>query len=193
MNEMELKNRLAFLQQAERLKDTLRSGYTGEGRPESVAAHTWRLTLLIMTFADLMPKMDLLRLLKICVIHDLGEAINGDIPAPLQVGRASKSAEERQDFQSLIADLPQTVQAEFIDLWDDYEYGRSDEARMAKAFDKIETLLQHNQGKNPANFDYAFNLDYGREQTDADPLAAKIRALIDVETAANDARTKQID
>lgn len=176
--------RLDFLRAAERLKDTLRSGRTGQGRAESVADHSWRLTLLAMTFADQLPDIDLLRLMKICVLHDLGEAVNGDIPAPDQDPAASKSADERYDFASLLATLPEPVKHEFLALWDEYEDASSPEARVAKALDKIETILQHNQGANPDNFDYAFNLEYGRTCTDSLPLARAIRELLDEETRA---------
>jgi len=191
LNNTELNQRLEFLRRAERLKDTMRSGNTTEGRTESVADHTWRLSLLAITFADLLPDVDLTRLLKICILHDLGEAINGDIPAPSQVGNDSKSQKERDDFQSLLTTLPDHLQAEFLSLWDEYEYVTSNEAQVAKALDKIETLLQHNQGKNPEDFDYSFNLAYGKEYTDAVPLAAQIRALIDLDTSANAQGTKQ--
>lgn len=68
-------------------------------------------------------------------------------------------------------------------MWDDYEDVQSHEAEVAKAFDKIETILQHNQGRNPEGFDYAFNLEYGRRYTDAVPIAAEIRDLVDADTA----------
>lgn len=183
MNDAEIQGRLRFIQIAERLKDTVRSGYTSEGRTESVADHTWRLTLLALTFADLFPDIDLLRLLKICIVHDLGEAVDGDIPAPSQVGAKSKSEKERADFESLIQTLPDDFRSELLALWDDYEYVQSKEAELAKALDKIETLLQHNQGKNPSGFDYSFNLNYGKHYTDAHPVTARIRALIDVHTS----------
>ncbi len=185
MSDSHIKERLEFVRRAERLKDTLRSGYTTNGRIESVADHTWRLALLVITFADLLPDIDLLRLLKICILHDLGEAINGDIPAPSQVGMESKSDKERGDFEMLLSGLPGHVRSEFLSLWDDYEYVQSSEAQAAKAFDKIETLIQHNQGSNPEDFDYSFNLDYGRQYTDALPLAARIRVLLDAETLLN--------
>jgi putative hydrolase of HD superfamily len=189
MNDADITARLDFLRSAERLKDTLRCGYTTEGRTESVADHTWRLALLAMTFADLLPDIDLLRLLKICILHDLGEAVDGDIPAPLQDPAAPKSDKERSDFLSLIAPLPGDVRSEFLALWDEYDNAATPEARIAKALDKIETILQHNQGTNPDDFDYAFNLDYGRTHTNAVPVAARIRELLDRDTASNAERS----
>lgn len=185
MDEQAIESRLSFLRAAERLKDTLRSAYTTSGRTESTAEHTWRLSLLAITFADQLSDLDLLRVLKMCVLHDLGEAINGDVPAPQQDGAVSKSADERADFVTLIAPLPDEMQADFLELWDDYENGTSREAQVVKALDKIETILQHNQGQNPAEFDYAYNLHYGKRYTDAIPLANQIREILDRETAAH--------
>ena len=188
MTEAELSQRLEFLRNAERLKDTVRNAFTTAGRTESVADHTWRLCLLAVTFADQLPDVDLLKLLKICVLHDLGEAISGDIPAPMQDQANPKSVEERADFATLIEPLPEALREEFLVLWDEYEHASSPEARVAKALDKIETILQHNQGLNPDDFDYGFNLEYGRRYTDSVPLATQIRAVLDRDTAAHAAR-----
>ena len=193
MTPADIAERFEFLRVAERMKDTLRSAYTAQGRTESVADHTWRLVLLVMTFADLLPDVDLLKLIKICVLHDLGEVIDGDIPAPEQVGSAAKSGKEREDFRSVIEPLPDPVRAEFLSLWDEYDQAASPEARVAKALDKIETILQHNQGLNPPDFDYAFNLSYGRAQTDQVPLARELREQLDAQTAANAERRRPTD
>ncbi len=182
MDNASISSRLVFLRQAERLKDTLRSAYTTTGRKESVAEHTWRLALLVITFADELPDVSLLKLLKICILHDLGEAVGGDVPAPLQSNMAPKSEKERNDFLSLVEPLPDELKEDFVSLWDEYEEGTSAEARVAKALDKLETILQHNQGLNPEDFDYEFNLEYGKTHTNSVPIAAKIRMLLDIET-----------
>ena len=56
------------------------------------------------------------------------------------------------------------------------------EAKLAKALDKLETIMQHTQGKNPPAFDYRFNLEYGRSHTAGEPLIAAVRAILDAET-----------
>ena len=132
--------------------------------------------------------LKIILMMKICVLHDLGEAVDGDIPAPLQDPSASKSAKERDDFLSLVAPLPEALRGEFVALWDEYEYVSSPEAKVAKALDKLETILQHNQGTNPVDFDYEFNLGYGKNRTDAVPVAAKIREILDEETQENAGR-----
>jgi putative hydrolases of HD superfamily len=185
----ELSGVLDFLRASERLKATHRSAYTSEGQQESVAEHTWRLCLMAMVLAPEFPGVDFARLVKICLVHDLGEAVGGDVPAPEQARRLAagvatgKGKDERRDLLTLLQPLPSALQAEIAELWDEYEAAKTPEARLAKALDKLETIMQHTQGKNPLDFDYAFNLDYGREHTAGLALIVEIRAILDAETA----------
>lgn len=183
---------LEFLRSAERLKRTHRSAFTSLGERESVAEHSWRLCLMAMVFHPSFPEADLSRLLRICLVHDLGEAIGGDIPAPMQEGAASKAGQERADLESIIAPLPLAQRADFLALWDEYEAAQSVEAKLAKALDKLETIMQHNQGENPPDFDYRFNLSYGRRHTDAVPLLAEVRRELDADTERR-ARTRDLE
>lgn len=182
MESRELNGLLDFLRGAERLKDTVRNAYTSDGRHESVAEHTWRLCLMATVFESYFADVDFARLVKICIIHDLGEALNGDIPAPEQAGRPDKAADERRDLMTLLEPLPPQPRDEIAALWDEYEAAASLEARLAKGLDKLETILQHTQGKNPDDFDYRFNLGYGRDYTTGEPLIAALREILDAET-----------
>jgi putative hydrolase of HD superfamily len=183
MSTDELDGVLAFLREAERLKTVTRSGWTSEGQRESVAEHTWRLCLMAMLLYGGAPDVNLARLLRMCLVHDLGEALGGDVPAPEQLSSAPKAGQERADLLRLTASLPAPLRDEIVDLWDEYEAAATPEARLAKGLDKLETILQHTQGKNPADFDYAFNLAYGRRYTVGDPLLEALRARLDAETA----------
>jgi putative hydrolase of HD superfamily len=182
MTPADIDQRLAFLKEAERLKDVVRNSYTSKGRRESTAEHTWRLCLTAMVFQDALGDLDFLKLLKICVLHDLGEAINGDIPANAQSSVPDKGRRERADLLQLMEALPSALREEFVGLWDEYENASSPEGRAVKALDKIETILQHNQGRNAPDFDYGFNLSYGRKYTDSRDLFRQIREAIDRET-----------
>ncbi|HEU0276079.1 MAG TPA: HD domain-containing protein [Candidatus Udaeobacter sp.] len=183
MDSAKLANILVFLREAERLKNVYRTSWTSGGQRESVASHTWRLCLMALIFEQQFEGVDFGRLVKICIVHDLGEAIGGDIPAIDQKLWESKSAQERRDLNTLVTPLPDQLKEEILALWDEYEAAASLEARIAKALDKLETLLQHVQGANPPDaVDYLFNLDYGKKFTDALPLAAEIRSIIDEET-----------
>jgi 5'-deoxynucleotidase YfbR-like HD superfamily hydrolase len=191
----DLEGVLTFLRAAERLKTVTRSGWTSAGQQESVAEHTWRLCLMAMLLYGDSPGIDLARLLKMCLIHDLGEAISGDVPAPAQRPGTNKADQERTDLLRLTSSLPSARQEEILELWDEYEAASSPEAKLAKGLDKLETILQHTQGKNPAGFDYAFNLGYGQRYTAADPVMAALRARLDEETArrAKDTQSGQGD
>ncbi|EGD01005.1 hypothetical protein B1M_28731 [Burkholderia sp. TJI49] len=182
MNPDTIHARVAFLREAERLKDVLRSGHTSAGRAESTAEHSWRLCLMALAFADALPGVDTLKLLKLCVVHDLGEALHGDIPANEQAAHPDKHVQERNDLLTLTAGLDHALRDEIVSLWDEYDAAASPEAQAAKALDKLETILQHSQGDNPPDFDYAFNLGYGRRYTDAAPLFSAIRAIVDAHT-----------
>ncbi len=180
----ELEGLLAFLRAAEALKNQPRTSWTSAGRRESVAEHTWRLCLMALVFKDRFPAVDFAKLIKICIVHDLGEAVRGDVPAPEQARRGGKAEQERRDLLHLLRPLPPAIGDEIAALWDEYEAAASPEARLAKGLDKLETILQHNQGANPADFDYRFNLGYGRQYTTGDPVLEAVRALLDAETEA---------
>ena len=134
--------------------------------------------------ADRWPDVDAGRLLKICVVHDLGEALHGDVPAVEQAPGEEKAAREREDLIELLGPLPEDDADEILALWDEYEAAETPEARLAKALDKMETILQHTQGDNPPDFDYRFNLSYGTEYTRGDPLVEAMRERLDRATEA---------
>ncbi|APZ99255.1 phosphohydrolase [Sphingopyxis sp. QXT-31] len=173
---------LAFVQAAEKLKDTLRSGITASGRAESTAEHSWRLCLMAMLFDRELAGYDRLKLLRLCIVHDLGEAISGDVPATCQRPGDDRAARERADLQSLCAPLPGDLAREILDLWDEYGAAATPEAQMVKGLDKLETMLQHLIGRNAPGFDYRFNLSYGAQHTGRHPLLAQMRGLVDAAT-----------
>jgi putative hydrolase of HD superfamily len=115
-------------------------------------------------------------------VHDLGEAISGDISAKLQINMPNKAEQERRDLLQLCEPLPAHTRDEIVALWDEYEQAASPEARIAKGLDKLETILQHNQGAMPDDFDFRFNLEYGAKYTTDDPILRTIRAVLDEET-----------
>lgn len=184
LTEQDLLGRLAFLQVIEPLKSTVRSAHLADGRRESTADHTWRLGLWVMTFTDQRPDLDPLKMLKIALIHDLGEAIHGDTPAPEQLPGDNKAARERADLATLLAPLPTALADELMALWDEYETKSSPEGAFVCGLDKLETILQHNQGLNGPDFDYAFNLHYGAKHTDDGGLLTQLRAVLDQTTQA---------
>lgn len=184
MSPADLHGLLAFLRHAGRLKTVTRTSWTSEGKQESTAEHTWRMGLFALSLRPWFPELDFGRVLALALVHDLGEAINGDISAVLQAGAPPKLDQERRDLLELLAPAPGEIRRDFLALWEEYNAAATPEAKFVKAVDKLETILQHNQGRNPAGFDYAFNLPYGQASTAYHPVIAQIRAVLDDETRA---------
>lgn len=177
-----LKRYLEFIRETERLKNVLRTAYTSQGRHESTAEHSWRLALLAAVFTAERPGLNRERVLLMCLVHDLGEAYDGDIPAIAQSDPGAKEASERTAVERLTAILPAAASAMIREVWEEYEACQTPEARWVKALDKAETIIQHNQGANPAGFDYAFNLTYGSEHFNDCDVLGDLRRLLDDET-----------
>ena len=178
----QLQGTLAFLRAAESLKYMTRTSWTSDGGQETVAAHSWRLCLMALVLAPHFPGIDVGKLLRICLVHDLGEAISGDISAALQATLPNKAEQERADLVQLIQPLPDAVRADLVALWDEYDAAATPEAKLAKGLDKLETILQHNQGVMPAGFDFLFNLEYGAAYTRDHPVLVALRHMMDAET-----------
>ena len=101
MNPREL---LEIMTLAERLKDTTRHCYTSKGRHESVAEHCWMMTLMAFMIKEEFPEADMDKVIRMCIIHDLGEAFTGDIP----VFNKTEADEQREEnlLQSWVRSLP---------------------------------------------------------------------------------------
>ncbi len=140
---------LNVLTLAERLKFELRHSYTSSGRQESVAEHTWRMSLMAVLIEPLLSqKVNTARLLKMIIIHDLVEAEARDISA-LDVLRnpeirIKKVEDEKRAIENLRTALIETNGDEIYDLFYEFEHKVTYEAKVANALDKLEVQLQHN-------------------------------------------------
>ncbi len=136
-----------FLHKIENLKSTLRYIYTKSGRKESTAEHSWRLALFTFIIADeLNIDLDILKAVKIAIVHDLAESITGDIDA-IKVAEGEVTKEEKQKLEieamkKLKDMLPEKAGSEIYTLWEEYEDCSTNEAKFIKALDKLETLTQ---------------------------------------------------
>ena len=77
---MEAEKLMEALHTVEKLKRTMRHCYTSDDRKESVAEHCWRVALMAYWMEDEFPEVDINKVIKMCLIHDLGECFTGDIP-----------------------------------------------------------------------------------------------------------------
>ena len=175
-------NCLDFIREAEGLKNVLRTAWSSRGRQESTAEHTWRLALAAMTVAWEYPRLDRLKLLETALLHDMGELYEGDISAALLPDPGEKYRMEEEGVNRAFSCLPEPQKSHFLKLWKEYNDETTPEARLIKALDKAETILQHNQGKNPPDFDYGFNLEYGKTYFVGDEKLLHLRERIDADT-----------
>jgi len=179
----DIKKVLAFVKACEALKNQHRAARTSTGRKESIAEHTWRLSIIVLLFqAEYSQELDLEKMLGMSLIHDLGEALQGDIPAPKKQLLPNADQYEDRDFKELVSLLPSSSQATLLKLWEEYNGQETKEAQLVKALDRIESALQHNEGINPKNFDYQFALNYGLKECLVSPSTKALRSLIAAET-----------
>jgi len=154
---------IKFLGILEKLKCNTRHNWTTSGKQESVAEHSWRLAVLAMLMEDDFPELDMNKVIRMCLIHDWGEAITGDIPAFIK----TKADEEKEDdaIEALLKNLPETISSGFLTMFKEMSDLISDEAILVKALDKTETLIQHNEAGSGTwlPLEYDLNLTYGNE------------------------------
>lgn len=139
---MEPRTLLEALNVAERLKDTTRHCYTSNGRHESVAEHSWMMTLMAFFMKDEFPEVDMNKVIKMCIIHDLGEAFTGDIPAFEKT--TINEATEEELLYGWVKSLPKNHAEEMLVLYDEMAKRETVEAKVYKAIDNLEALIQHN-------------------------------------------------
>ena len=173
-----LEKQIMFIKEVEGLKSVLREAWGSSGRRESTAEHCWRLTLLAGLLAPSF-EVDLSKTLMMCLVHDLGELYIGDISAASNPAEGEKHEAEERDVKKVLSLLPESQAEEPFKLWVEYNENRTAEAKLVKALDKAETIIQHNQGENPPDFDYEFNLDYGKQYFSENPLLQELRKLLD--------------
>ena len=180
--ENEYREIIECVKEIELLKNKTRTAWGTSGRRESVAEHSWRLAVFALVMQDKLISMDKGKIIEMCLIHDFGEAYDGDIPATKAVNHEEKLEMEERAVKKLLEPLKESVKNKIFSLWQEYNEGITEEAKFVKALDKIETIVQHNQGKNPENFDYDFNLTYGKSLADKSPVLEIIRKIVDEET-----------
>ena len=149
---------------AERLKCNTRHSWTSTGRRESVAEHSWRLALMALLVADEFPDVNCGRVVRMCLVHDLGEAFTGDIPAFEK--RRQDETHEAALLARWVETLPEPLRAEWRSLYAEMEALATPEARLYKALDKLEAVIQHNEADIATwlPLEYDLNIAYGADE-----------------------------
>ena len=157
---MNARDLLEILHVAEKLKDTPRHCTTSNGRIESVAEHSWRISLMAMLLRHEFPEVNIDRVVDMCLIHDLGECFTGDIPTFV------KTDSDRNVEDDLLAkwvkSIPQEVSDDLSALYKEMDEQETPEAKLYKSLDKLEALIQHNESplKTWSENEYELNKKY---------------------------------
>ena len=173
---------IRFIKEIENLKSVTRTAWTKTGRRESTAEHSWRLAMLLMVLSDDFKDLDIDKAIKMSLVHDLGELYDGDISAKLQNDNDNKAEMDEKAMRRMLTILPENLAENIYDLWKEYNECSTKEAKLVKAMDKLETIVQHNQGENPEDFDYEFNLQYGKQYFMDNEILEYMRYIIDEDT-----------
>ena len=172
---MEHRAFIEFLNKIEKLKCNTRHSWTSTGRQESVAEHSWRLAVMAMLCEDEYPDLDISKVIKMCLIHDIGEAVTGDIPAFLKTEDNEKA--EQVAVNSLLSTLPPKEAEELALLFEEMNGLSTPEARLFKSLDNMEAIISHNEAPIstwlPREFDE--NLTYGTENCSFSPWTRALR------------------
>ncbi len=139
-----VEQQLRFLREIDQFKDIERLIPTQSGRLETDAEHTWHLAMFLLVFDKELPShLDRHKLLRLALVHDLAEIYAGDVYAFDKEGRVGKHKRELAAANELFSLLPADLSDEFLELFEEYENKGSEEARVVKAFDKLQPLLSH--------------------------------------------------
>ena len=173
---------LAFLRRIETLKTNPRHAYTAGGVRETVAAHSWRTALLAMLLAPEFPELDMNKVIRMCLIHDLGEAVTGDIPAFEKTDE--HRSQERLALAQLVDTAPAADAAQMHALFAEMDALQTPEARLYKVLDRLEAVIQHNESDIATwiPLEYQLQQTYGWENLEEFPAMLALRRQVLADT-----------
>ncbi len=169
---------IEILNLAENLKNYTRHSYTSSGRKESVAEHSWRLSLMAYFVKDEFPEANIDKVIKMCLIHDLGEAFTGDIPS-FDKSKADED-NEKNFLLSWVKSLPLMYSEEMLLLFDEMFRQETIESKLFKALDNLEAVVQHNEADigTWSENEYELNLVYGEDKVQFSPYLKELRKIL---------------
>jgi putative hydrolase of HD superfamily len=144
MTHERLESQVRFILEVDKLKEVFRQTLcTQSRRPENDAEHSWHLCLAVLVLAEHAnePRLDVLRVLKMVIIHDLVEIDAGDTFAYDTARMAGQHDREALAADRIFGMLPADQCAEFRALWDEFEERKTPESKFAAAIDRFQPVL----------------------------------------------------
>ncbi len=145
----DLNKRIKFLLEIDKLKEVVRNSYLiSQGRKENSAEHSWHIALLALTLLENTEvKVDILKVLKMILLHDIVEIDAGDLLVYLDSPEILKAKREREQASAtrIFGLLPEEQGREFIALWEEFEDEKTPEALYAASLDRVMPLLHNIQ------------------------------------------------
>ena len=166
---------IEILSVAEKLKCNPRHCYTSNGRHESVAEHSWRVALMAMLLSSEFPEADMDKVIRMCLIHDLGEAFTGDIPT---FDKTEADAQKEDSlYDAWVDTLPRETKAEYSSLLAAMNALQTQEAKIYKALDRLEAVISHNESDISTwlPLEYDLQLTYGEENVAFSPFLKALK------------------
>lgn len=175
---MDIRKLIETMSVAENLKNYTRHSWTSTGRQESVAEHSWRLSLLAYFISDEFPGADINKVIQMCIFHDMGEAFTGDIPTFYKTD--SDEELESQKLYEWIDSLPEPFNKKVRDLFEEMDKQETLESKIYKALDKMEVVLQHNEAPLSTwiPIEYTLNIEHGESQVAFSEYLKKLKKMI---------------
>ena len=179
---MNVNEYLKILHTAERLKDTLRHCTTSNRRIESVAEHSWRTALMALLLKHVFTDVDIEKVIKMSIIHDMGECFTGDIPTFIKSDNDRKS--EDILLYEWLETLPENISMDLKALFDEMNAQETKEAKLFKSLDKLEALIQHNESPIDtwSENEYELNKSYAFDTVSFSEWLKELRKVILDET-----------
>ncbi|CAJ0594196.1 unnamed protein product [Cylicocyclus nassatus] len=143
--EMAYDNIMKLLSTLDAVKHLKRTGWVHSNvpEPETVASHMYRMAVLAMSLEGQIEGLDIARAVSMCLVHDLAEAIVGDITPHCGISDEEKFDRENQAMQKIASFVPvATTGTQWIELWRDYEAQETLEAKVVKHLDKFDMIAQ---------------------------------------------------
>jgi len=160
MNSKRTNQLIEFLKVIEKTKQIERQIYiSGRQRLETDAEHAWHVAMFVVLFEKEFPKLDVAKMLKMALIHDLVEIYAGDTFAFDKNHKKSQKEREDKAAKRLFKKLPKDLEKEFWSFYQEYENSTTQESKIAKSFDKLQPILQNilSQGKSWKKHQVTYN------------------------------------